>query len=135
MDHLWSPLKALMAEVDLKGKRVLDVGCWDACGASSGGPRRRERAGDRPQHAALVRRPRARHVQVRQEASQLAVQYLEKSVYDLESLNEQFDVVVFFGVLYHLRYPQLALARIRNVLKEGGSCCSRPPSCSTPTTR
>ena len=36
------------------------------------------------------------------------VEYKEVSVYDLDSLEQQFDVVVFFGVLYHLRYPNWA---------------------------
>jgi tRNA (mo5U34)-methyltransferase len=31
------------------------------------------------------------------------------SVYDVEQLGEQFDVVFFMGVLYHLRHPLLAL--------------------------
>ena len=31
------------------------------------------------------------------------------SVYDLPALNERFDIVLFMGVLYHLRHPLLAL--------------------------
>jgi tRNA (mo5U34)-methyltransferase len=31
------------------------------------------------------------------------------SVYDVHKLGEQFDVVLFLGVLYHLRHPLLAL--------------------------
>jgi tRNA (mo5U34)-methyltransferase len=31
------------------------------------------------------------------------------SVYDIASLGERFDVVLFMGVLYHLRHPLLAL--------------------------
>jgi tRNA (mo5U34)-methyltransferase len=31
------------------------------------------------------------------------------SVYDLASLEERFDLVLFMGVLYHLRHPLLAL--------------------------
>jgi tRNA (mo5U34)-methyltransferase len=31
------------------------------------------------------------------------------TVYDLVDVGEQFDVVLFLGVLYHLRHPQLAL--------------------------
>jgi len=33
----------------------------------------------------------------------------QMSVYDLPSLNERFDLVLFMGVLYHLRHPLLAL--------------------------
>jgi len=35
------------------------------------------------------------------------------SVYDVAALREQFDVVLFLGVLYHLRHPLLALDLIR----------------------
>jgi len=37
------------------------------------------------------------------------------SVYDLPKLGQTFDVVVFMGVLYHLRHPLLALEALRNV--------------------
>jgi len=33
----------------------------------------------------------------------------EISVYQLAALEERFDIVLFMGVLYHLRYPLLAL--------------------------
>ena len=32
----------------------------------------------------------------------------------------RFDIVQCFGVLYHLRYPLLGLAKLRKVLKDGG---------------
>jgi tRNA (mo5U34)-methyltransferase len=37
------------------------------------------------------------------------VEFREMTVYDLAGLDEQFDVVLFLGVLYHLRHPLLAL--------------------------
>ena len=37
------------------------------------------------------------------------------SVYDLPQLGRTFDVVLFMGVLYHLRHPLLALESLRNV--------------------
>ena len=41
-------------------------------------------------------------------------EYLRASVYELPSrLDEQFDVVAFCGVLYHLRHPLLALDAVR----------------------
>lgn len=33
-------------------------------------------------------------------------------VYDLPALGRRFDVVLFLGVLYHLRHPQLALGLV-----------------------
>jgi tRNA (mo5U34)-methyltransferase len=38
-----------------------------------------------------------------------AVELRLMGVYDLARLEEQFDLVLFLGVLYHLRYPLLAL--------------------------
>jgi tRNA (mo5U34)-methyltransferase len=39
----------------------------------------------------------------------LEIELLQLSVYDLASLRERFDIVLFMGVLYHLRHPLLAL--------------------------
>ncbi len=44
------------------------------------------------------------------------------SVYDVAVLGETFDLVIFMGVLYHLRHPLLALDLIReHVLSEAGA--------------
>ncbi|MEH6665687.1 MAG: TIGR04290 family methyltransferase [Brevundimonas sp.] len=37
------------------------------------------------------------------------IEFRNLSVYDLAALRERFDVVLFMGVLYHLRHPLLAL--------------------------
>ncbi|WP_241233622.1 TIGR04290 family methyltransferase [Altericroceibacterium xinjiangense] len=41
------------------------------------------------------------------------IEYRNLSVYDIGSLGEKFDWVIFMGVLYHLRHPLLALDLIR----------------------
>ena len=41
-------------------------------------------------------------------------------VYDLAEVKETFDVVLFLGVLYHLRYPLLALDLVAERVGEGG---------------
>ena len=41
------------------------------------------------------------------------VEFRQCSVYDVGSLQERFDLVIFMGVLYHLRHPLLALDLIR----------------------
>ena len=41
------------------------------------------------------------------------VEFRNLSVYDVGALGERFDVVIFMGVLYHLRHPLLALDLIR----------------------
>jgi tRNA (mo5U34)-methyltransferase len=37
------------------------------------------------------------------------IEFRNLSVYDIAALGERFDVVIFMGVLYHLRHPLLAL--------------------------
>ena len=37
------------------------------------------------------------------------IEFRQMSVYDVAELGERFDVVLFMGVLYHLRHPLLAL--------------------------
>jgi tRNA (mo5U34)-methyltransferase len=43
------------------------------------------------------------------EVSGLEIEFQELSVYDVASLAEKFEIVLFMGVLYHLRHPLLAL--------------------------
>ena len=50
------------------------------------------------------------------------VEYVQGSVYDLQDVlgGERFDLVFYWGVIYHLRNPLLSLDGVRSVLKEGG---------------
>jgi tRNA (mo5U34)-methyltransferase len=89
---------------DLRGRTVLDVGC-------NGGF----------YSLAMKRRGAARVVGIdwderylaqarfAAEVSDLDIEFRRLSVYDVGTLGERFDVVLFMGVLYHLRYPLLAL--------------------------
>ncbi|WP_375457807.1 TIGR04290 family methyltransferase [uncultured Enterovirga sp.] len=43
------------------------------------------------------------------EVSGAEIEFAKLSVYDVAALGERFDLVVFMGVLYHLRHPLLAL--------------------------
>lgn len=51
------------------------------------------------------------------------VEFREGSIYELPSLvnGERFNLVCFFGVLYHLRHPLLALDAIRAVCRNGAT--------------
>jgi tRNA (mo5U34)-methyltransferase len=50
------------------------------------------------------------------------------SVYDVRTLGvDDFDVVVFSGVYYHLKHPLLALAALRQVMAEGGTLIVEGP--------
>ena len=43
----------------------------------------------------------------------LEIEFAQLSAYDVGALGERFDLVLFLGVLYHLRHPLLALDLIR----------------------
>jgi SAM-dependent methyltransferase len=49
-------------------------------------------------------------------------EYIQGTVYELGRVvdGQKFDLVVFWGVLYHLRHPLLALDEVRSVLAPGG---------------
>lgn len=47
------------------------------------------------------------------------VEYLDMDVHDISPENiGRFDIVLFLGVLYHLKYPLMALEKIAEVTKE-----------------
>lgn len=89
---------------DLTGKTVLDIGC--NAGFYS---------------IEMKRRGAARVVGIDFDEQYLAqarfaakvlhadIEFRNMSVYDVASLGEKFDIVIFMGVLYHLRHPLLAL--------------------------
>jgi tRNA (mo5U34)-methyltransferase len=94
---------------DVTGKSVLDIGC--NAGFYS---------------VEMLRRGASRVVGIDSDDRYLAqarfatatlgfdqVEFRNLSVYDVAQLGERFDLVIFMGVLYHLRHPLLALDLIR----------------------
>jgi tRNA (mo5U34)-methyltransferase len=49
------------------------------------------------------------------------VELRELAVYDVHRLQERFDLVLFMGVLYHLRHPLLALDLVADRVADGGT--------------
>jgi tRNA (mo5U34)-methyltransferase len=47
------------------------------------------------------------------------IEFRKMSVYDVASLGQRFDFVIFMGVLYHLRHPLLALDRLYEHVVDG----------------
>lgn len=47
------------------------------------------------------------------EVLNLDIQFRQMSVYQVAELDQQFDLVIFMGVFYHLRHPLLALDLLR----------------------
>ena len=89
---------------DLRGKTVLDIGC-------NGGFYTLEMKRRGADYVLGIDSDRRYLAQARfaAEVAGLDVELREMSVYDLPALGERFDIVLFMGVLYHLRHPLLAL--------------------------
>jgi SAM-dependent methyltransferase len=112
---LQRPVSNLIKSLDLAGKSVLDVGCRDGLFSFE-----------------VERRGAAPILGIDNDLSRPAVEflipYLQSSVrmvqmnlYDLEvHPDERYDVVIFAGVLYHLRFPFYGLKRIADAVKPGG---------------
>jgi tRNA (mo5U34)-methyltransferase len=94
---------------DLRGKSVLDIGC----NAGFFSMQMKRRGADRVlgidfDEDYLTQARFAAKVE------NLDIEYRRLSVYDVASLDEQFDIVIFIGVFYHLRHPLLALDLIHD---------------------
>ncbi len=99
----WRQFSHALAE-DLRGKTVLDVGC----NAGFYSFEMKRRGADR---VLGIDSDESYLSQARFAAAvnELEVEFRNLSVYEVAGLRERFDVVLFLGVLYHLRYPLLAL--------------------------
>jgi len=96
---------------DLTGKRVLDIGAWDGWFSFE-----MERRGASVVAVDLVRNSK---LLLARELLGSKIDYQVASVYDLSPATVgQFDIVLFLGVLYHLKHPLLALERVCALTKE-----------------
>jgi tRNA (mo5U34)-methyltransferase len=90
---------------DLRGKRVLDIGAWDGWFSFE-----MERRGATVVAVDATKRTRFL------EAKAMLDSKVEHVVADITHLTPRdigyFDIVLFFGVLYHLKHPMLALERV-----------------------
>jgi tRNA (mo5U34)-methyltransferase len=89
---------------DLEGRSVLDVGCNGGFYSIEMKRRGATRVLGIDSDADYVAQAR-----FAAEVSELDIEFRQLSVYEVESIGEKFDIVLFMGVLYHLRYPLLAL--------------------------
>ena len=111
MASRWRFLKPFVPD-DLTGKSVLDIGC--NAGFFSFEMKKRNAARvvgvDIMPHVLAQARFLSHWFKQ-------PIELRELGVYDIESLG-QFDVVVFIGVLYHLRHPLYALEKVASVCRE-----------------
>src|SRR6202167_5521039 len=104
LEHMRRRLDVFGLEQDLRGKRVLDVGAWDGwCSFEC------ERRGAEVVAVDCVA------LDTFLEAKQLIGSKVEYLTLDVNELSARklgtFDLVLFFGVLYHLRHPLLGLEK------------------------
>jgi tRNA (mo5U34)-methyltransferase len=97
---------------DLRGLRVLDIGAWHGCFSFEC-----ERRGAKEVVALTTEDDTwSGFSRLAQAASSRVVRRVHGTVYRLDPQElGLFDLVLFFGVLYHLRYPLLAIDNIRNI--------------------
>ena len=89
---------------DLSGCSVLDIGCNAGFYAQAMKRRGASRVLgiDTDEHYLTQARMAA-------EVEELDIEFVRMAVWDVAALKERFDIVLFMGVLYHLRHPLLAL--------------------------
>lgn len=93
---------------DLSGRTVLDIGCnagFYALEMKRRGAARVVGIDEDERYLAQAR--------LAAEITGLEIELAQMSVYDVASLGERFDLVIFMGVIYHLRHPLLALDLVR----------------------
>lgn len=96
---------------DLSGRTVLDIGTTNAGTAFE-----LERRGAARVVAVDIFDPDWFGVRALTQFFDSRVEYIRVSVYELAGhFTEPFDLVIFWGVLYHLRHPLLALDNLRAV--------------------
>lgn len=113
---LWDFNLECMKNIDFKNKRVLDIGCRDGLFSFEAEKRgAREIIGidnDISKGATEFLIPLFKS----------NVQMYELNLYDLTPEKfGLFDIIIFFGVLYHLRYPFWGLKKVIDCLSDGGT--------------
>jgi tRNA (mo5U34)-methyltransferase len=103
----WSRFSHAVPE-DLRGRTVLDIGCnagFYSIEMKRRGAERVVGIDTEPMYLAQAR--------FAAEVSGVEIEFRRMSVYEVAALGERFDLVLFMGVLYHLRHPLLALDLLR----------------------
>jgi tRNA (mo5U34)-methyltransferase len=107
-------------DVDFRGKKVLDIGCWGSLWSFMAEDRG---AAEIYSTDDLSQRPLTQYPTfdlARRLRGSKAKYFGDVDVLDVSRLGvADFDVVLYCGIYYHLKDPLLAFARLRQVMKEG----------------
>jgi tRNA (mo5U34)-methyltransferase len=99
----WNTFKHVIP-ADLTGKSVLDIGCnagFYSIEMKKRGAARVVAIDSDEKYLSQARFAAAVH--------EMDIEFRNMNVYEVRRLEERFDLVIFMGVLYHLRHPLLAL--------------------------
>jgi tRNA (mo5U34)-methyltransferase len=100
---------------DLQDKRVLELGTWDGPLAFELAQRGVDVVASDIQYADKT------GFNVLKKISGIEIPYIQCSAYELgRHFQDEFDVILFFGVFYHLKHPFLAFSHCAKALKMGG---------------
>jgi tRNA (mo5U34)-methyltransferase len=100
---------------DCRGLRVLDIGCRDGFFSFEMEKRGAEVV------AADYANPKGTGFRIAAEVLGSQLTYEVRNVYNVRPERDGlFDIILFLGLLYHLRNPMLAIDHIRSVLKPSG---------------
>jgi tRNA (mo5U34)-methyltransferase len=111
LDGLKRRLAKFPIPYDLTGKRVLDIGAWDGFFSFE-----LEKRGAEVVAIDCWDNERFR---IMRQMMNSRVDYRMYDMYELTPATVgKFDIVIFFGVLYHLKHPLLALERVCALTKE-----------------
>lgn len=98
---------------DLSGKRVLDIGAWNGCTSFEC-----ERRGASEVVALTLEGPNEGFNQLKELLESTRTEFVQGTIYDLDPRRlGKFDIVLCFGVIYHLRYPVLGIDNLRRVTR------------------
>lgn len=111
IEQLRTRLRQFHIPEDLRGKRVLDIGAWDGWFSFE-----MERRG-----ASVMALDSAKNTRLL-EAKELLGSRIEYRIGDICRLTAKdlgtFDIVLFLGVLYHLKHPLLALENVCGMCRD-----------------
>ena len=108
----WRVLERMVPK-DLRGKSVLDIGCNSGFFSLE----MRKRFADRVVGIDIMPHLLAQS-RFASHWFDLPLELHQCGAYDVQSLGSEFDIVVFIGVLYHLKHPLYALEQIASVCKD-----------------
>jgi SAM-dependent methyltransferase len=118
-------IRTAMQDIDFRGRRVLDIGCCDGALSFEA-----ERLGAAEVLGVDFDLPRDNIAFLAGALGSRAC-FEQRNIYELRpDTVGQFDIVLLPGVVYHLRYPFLALRLMRDLLKDGGTLLVETATCA-----